>query len=242
MKTRWFVFIILLSTMKKTIVICLAVLSGVCFGIALSTQLLITGALGKTYRAYIVQSGSMEPALKVGSIVFTRTEPDYNKGDIITFSAGNSDTLITHRVTDITTENGEELYITKGDANEEIDAGKVSPSQVIGKSFISIPGFGYFADFVRTPKGFVAFVVIPASIIIYEELKAVLKELKRVLFKNKETAGKTTAAAIFIPVFGSLFLFLSSTGSFFNDNESSSTNVLSAASSYEATPTPTPTP
>jgi len=228
--------------MKKTLVVLLAILSGVCFGTALSTQLLISGSLGQTYRAYIVQSGSMEPALPVGSIVFTRTNSNYAKGEIITFKTNNSDTLVTHRIVDTVTENGEEFYLTKGDANEEVDSGKVAMNQVIGRSFLSVPGFGYFADFVRTPKGFVIFVIIPASIIIYEELKAVIRELKGVLFKNKETTGGAAKAAIFIPIFGSLLLFLSSTGSFFNDNESSSTNVLSAASSYEATPTPTPTP
>lgn len=226
--------------MKKFLVIFLSILAGVCFGVAVSTHLLITGSLGKTYRAYIVQSGSMEPALKVGSIVFTQTASSYSTGDIITFETTSKDNLVTHRIVDVSSENGQIFYQTKGDANEEADNARVPADKIVGKSIASAPYFGYFANFVRTPRGFVIFVVIPAAIIVYEELKAVFNELKKLVLKKKSNTPKTAMAAIIIPVFGSIFLFVSATGSFFNDRESSNTNVLSAASSYE-TPTPEPT-
>ncbi len=237
---------------KKLIVISLATLSGVCFGVAVSTHLLVTGALSSSYRAYIVQSGSMEPALKTGSIVITRSAEKYKAGDIITFT-GQGTSQITHRILGVETENGETVFTTKGDANEETDSAKVRGSQIIGKSFISIPHVGYFADFVRTPKGFVILVVIPASIIVYEELKTIIKTLKQSFSRLSAQAGKResgmTKSSLLIPVLGVFFLFLGTTGSFFLDNEASTTNVLGAAETFSspaptpsATPSPTPTP
>lgn len=60
----------------------------------------------------IVMSGSMEPTLKTGGIVFTdtkRTEPSV--GDIVTFR--NAKGKVSHRVV----AKQKQSYITKGDAN-----------------------------------------------------------------------------------------------------------------------------
>jgi hypothetical protein len=55
--------------------------------------------------------------------------------------------------------------------------------------------------------------------------------------------GTNAKAALFIPVVGVAFMFVSATGSFFLDNEKSATNTLGAAETFtEATPTPAPTP
>lgn len=218
-------------------------LAGTCFGVAVSTHLLVSGTLGKTYRAYIVQSGSMAPALPVGSVVITKSEPDYGKGDIVTFTQNSSQT--THRIASVEFDQGQPVFTTKGDANEEADNVKIKKDQIIGRSFFVVPYVGYLADFVRTPKGFVLFVVIPASIIIYEELKSVLAELKRVLFKKGIPGGSTTKAALFVPIVGVAFLFLSVTDSFFSDNEGSVANILGASATFgtpPGTPSPTPSP
>ena len=64
----------------------------------------------------IVMSGSMEPTLKTGGIVFTdtkRTEPSV--GDIVTFR--NAQGKVSHRVV----AKQKQSYITKGDANNKED-------------------------------------------------------------------------------------------------------------------------
>jgi len=230
--------------MKKIIVIALATLSGVCFGVALSTYLLTSGALFKKYHAYIVQSGSMAPALKAGSIVFTQSKDSYNSGEIITFKdTGGS--LVTHRIISISRENGNLIYQTKGDANEDPDGGFVKDKDIIGVSIFSIPYIGYLADFVRTPKGFVILVVIPVSIIIYEELKNILKILRHSLSRATLFSGKninnssdkknglgTTKISILIPLVGVIFLLFDATGSYLKDDEASIKNTLGAADNY----------
>ena len=70
-----------------------------------------------------VLSGSMEPHFHVGSLVFVKDAEitDFEKDDIVTFKIGNGDTVVTHRVTQVTKEG----LKTKGDANHSEDGGLV---------------------------------------------------------------------------------------------------------------------
>ena len=96
----------------------------------------------------VVLSGSMEPAIKTGSLAFIDTS---NRtvfvGDVISFRAG--DLLVSHRVIEIT----DQGYRTKGDNNDVADAGIVKDSSVEGKILFSIPGAGYFLKTVALPAG-----------------------------------------------------------------------------------------
>ena len=97
----------------------------------------ITGFPG-IFKVYVVQSGSMEPAIKTGSLVFVTEKQDYNINDIITYKAssrveGSNTLTVTHRIIDKKTVNDEAKFTTKGDANNVEDLDKVSPYQIIGK-------------------------------------------------------------------------------------------------------------
>lgn len=95
---------------------------------------IMTGLFG--IQTYCVQSGSMEPVLKTGSIIFTKKPDTIVPGDIVTFQ--KCDMTVTHRV--LCEENG--IYITKGDANKRKDAGIVLKSQMKGK-VMKLPGDRY---------------------------------------------------------------------------------------------------
>ena len=69
-------------------------------------------------KALIVRSGSMSPAIDVGSIVVARPADNavYKIGDIIAFrSEKNPETLITHRVVSVGKDKAGVFYKTKGD-------------------------------------------------------------------------------------------------------------------------------
>src|SRR3989344_3306207 len=74
-------------------------------------------------KAYIVQSGSMEPAIKTGSIVISYPSNSYSEGDVVTFSKSvGAKNLITHRVEARFFPDGVDkapTYLTSGDANED---------------------------------------------------------------------------------------------------------------------------
>lgn len=92
----------------------------------------------------VVLSGSMEPGIRTGGLVFTDTRRKEPKtGDIITYSIQNS--RITHRVV---RKEGADL-ITKGDANEGEDLMPVRADQVLGTVIFTIPFCGYLVDFIK---------------------------------------------------------------------------------------------
>ena len=75
-----------------------------------------------------IMSGSMEPVLRTGGIVFTDTKERRPEiGDIVTYQVG--ETRVTHRV--IRKEH--KGYVTKGDANNREDPTVVTADQIIGK-------------------------------------------------------------------------------------------------------------
>ena len=123
-----------------------------------------------------VYTGSMEPAIPVGSVVVIKpVDPETLKvGDIICFQFSEP-TSITHRIINITNEG----FITKGDANEDPDQWIVKKENVIGKAVFTIPFIGYIGYFVRTPIGFILLIIIPASLIIIIEIRNIAKELRK---------------------------------------------------------------
>lgn len=141
----------------------------------------------------VVESGSMVPALPTGSVVLIKPMSAYALGDIITFEGTLRDAKgqkvpVTHRLVDMRKEGGEDVYITKGDANKEPDTQKVLASQIIGKVLFSTPYVGYVVQAARTPYGFFAVVFIPAAIIIYSQLEIIWKEIKKMRSRREEEA------------------------------------------------------
>lgn len=95
-----------------------------------------------------VKSGSMEPAVRTGSICWVNFKTDKSKlgtGDIVVFERGNGQ-LVLHRIVQCTKKG----IITKGDANETQDVGVVRWNQVKGKQLFGIPYVGFL--FLQTEK------------------------------------------------------------------------------------------
>lgn len=133
------------------------------------------GALGISY----VLTASMEPALKVGSLVIFTKGGDYKIGDIVTFASPRSGEVISHRVVDSEEVNGNTLYVTKGDRNDLNDPWKIDNSQVLGKVAVALPFLGSLAVFGKTIKGLILLVYIPALLISLNEVSGVVREFGR---------------------------------------------------------------
>ena len=141
-------------------------------------------------KLFTVQSGSMEPTIKAGSMAFVKSEKNYNVNDIITYQERtNPKETITHRI--VKKENtGVDRYTTQGDANGSADSNIVLFPQIIGKVIFAIPYFGYPVAFVRTLPGLIILIIVPAIIIIYDEISNIKKELaKRKKMKKSTVDG-----------------------------------------------------
>lgn len=135
------------------------------------------------YKLLTVLSGSMEPAMKVGSLVAVVPADEYKKGEVITFNAGSQiKATVTHRIVEVKTINDKTVYITKGDANNAADNEPVDAARVIGKVLFDIPWLGYAVATVRKPYGFAALILFPSALIIFGEIKKIISEVKKTKF------------------------------------------------------------
>lgn len=97
----------------------------------------------------VVISGSMEPILKVGGILYYEqiNIDDFKVDDILVYQL--NDHIVSHRILKI----DKDGFITKGDNNSSADSYIVYKENIIGKGTNwSIPYIGYYADFIYNHK------------------------------------------------------------------------------------------
>jgi len=138
------------------------------------------------YRVYAIVSGSMEPELSVGDLVYVKPVDsiyDIQIGDDITFVKDENLTVATHRVVRIDLEN-QHLY-TQGVANNAEDAEPVHYKNVIGEVQFSLPLLGYVSNFVQNPPGMYITVAVGAALIVLVFLPDFLR------FRKKKEDGTT---------------------------------------------------
>jgi len=153
----------------------LAVIVLVCL-VALFGAVAVPQAVGAD-ESYIVLSDSMAPSIEAGDVVFvSNTQPAaVERGDIISFERpGSSDDVIpdevTHRVVEIVDRQDGRYFQTKGDANDRPDAALVPAGNLIGVVGFSLPFIGYVVTAVNSGAGILLFVVLPALLLIVNEL------------------------------------------------------------------------
>lgn len=140
---------------------------------------------------FVVQSGSMEPSIRTGGVVVVRPVAEYRVGDVVTFrSNGGKNVPTTHRIVEIK----DGRYVTKGDANDNQDTGEVTGNKILGRVLFDVPYLGYAVRAAKTPYGFIAIIVIPAAIIIFDELKKIYYEVKKIRKKGGEAESAPAEA------------------------------------------------
>ena len=162
----------------------------------------------KSSHWYIVTSGSMEPTLKIGDIVYVKNaNPDEIKvGDIITFH--HEKYIITHRCVGILQKENKTYFKTKGDANEDNDTFLTPEDALIGKVpyakifshqlYAKVPRIGYLSYFVHTKLGFFLLVLLPGYTLIGMEAYNIFNILFNEPFtKNGYTLYKSKKRGIY---------------------------------------------
>ena len=134
------------------------------------------------YKAYIVNTDSMSKTdFKAGDLILVKeTDPStLRAGDIITYMSQSTDSFgetITHKIRKLTTDaRGNPGFITYSTTTDQDDDTIVTYMYVLGKYEKTIPGLGYFFNFMKTPQGYITFIFVPFMVlIIYQAVNFVM--------------------------------------------------------------------
>ena len=120
--------------------VCSTVLTVVVVVILAGTMMLVSNHF--RFGAYVIATPSMTGELNKGDVaIYERYDNQLVEGKVIVFKDGK--TVVVHRVVEMEIINGVTRYYTKGDANEDRDAGYITDSQIIGVVDYKLPFVGY---------------------------------------------------------------------------------------------------
>lgn len=138
----------------------------------------------------IVLTDSMNPLFHSGDMIICQKvkSEDIKVGDVISYydSSSHKNSVVTHRVVEITRDEHGYTFKTKGDANNTADDTIVSSGDVIGVYKTKIAHLGHIVLFMQSKTGLVVCVIFPVIFLcIYEmllrkkDMKALKKELEQ---------------------------------------------------------------
>ena len=141
------------------------------------------------FRTFTVMSGSMEPELPVGALIYVKPVNYYDLkvGDVISFVANKENTVVTHRIVDIEIDNNDSSiwrFKTKGDANAAADAQTVHCRNVLGTPIMTIPQIGFIAHYLQRPPGIYIALVVVGLLLAWTFLPGPLQGRRRKIAKE----------------------------------------------------------
>ncbi|MEX1997407.1 MAG: signal peptidase I [Candidatus Andersenbacteria bacterium] len=183
----------------------------------------------RTTELFVVRSGSMEPVIATGAVITVKEQLAYAPGDIITFRSAKGTT--THRIIEnVTTKQGL-AYRTQGDANNVADSKLVPHGFVIGAADMSIPYLGYLLRWLHTKTGFTLAILLPATLVILQELAAMKQAWRQLRQPRLLLKGATAFAVLLVTVPATLAVF---------SDSAAITNSQFSTSAIFPSPSPTP--
>ncbi len=136
----------------------------------------------------IVMSGSMNPEFYTGDmILLQKTDPDtLEVGDVVCyFAEGDKEAAVTHRIVEIQNQDGQRVFIMRGDANSSEDRIGVTPDMIQGKyTGVCFVGVGNIAVFLQSPMGMIICIVCPLVLFV-------LWDAVRRMIASRKRAGKS---------------------------------------------------
>ena len=142
--------------------------------------------------AAVVMSGSMEPTLSKGDLIFVREAEELHTGDIVVYQSDNM--LVVHRIVTLYGD----TVVTQGDANNAADD-PIDVSQVKGVVRFHIHYVGTLLEAIKTPMGTLVTLLLAFALVELsfrrqkeqddkdlEQVKAEIRRLKDELHENKD--------------------------------------------------------
>lgn len=150
------------------------------------------------YESYNIVSGSMEPEIPLGSLVYVKdiAPEEVAVSDVIAFTGGVSDAVITHRVT--VNDADQREFITKGDANDREDLAPVSYDRLVGKVEYHFAGLGRICALFASASGKMSLLALVILAVALRLLTVVLQQMFSSGGQEK-SRPKSKVVTLFIP-------------------------------------------
>ncbi len=190
------------KTSNKKIIISVFIICFAFFGSFLIFSILQT-TLKTENPMVVVVSGSMEPKIKKGDLLFLRGYEnatdlkvgsiENKSGDIIVFNAiglwaGAPKDPIVHRIVDryFNISQQKWFFLTKGDANPNVDDAYVSEDRIIGVTCGMIPAIGWIKIFLTDSGLLIPLLVILSVLLIIGLIYDSIKEKKENIIDDND--------------------------------------------------------
>ena len=131
-------------------------LTGTALSVVLWAVVLRPVTLGGPAAYVVVRGSSMHPGLDTGDLVITRAAEAYGVGDVVAYRVPDGDIgsghIVIHRIVggDAT------AWQLQGDNNDSIDPWLPRTTDVLGKAWVTVPGFGRLLAMLHQPAVFAA--------------------------------------------------------------------------------------
>lgn len=120
---------------------------------------------------YVILTGSMRPAMPPGTLVVIKPVPvdTIGIGTVVTYQLNSGDpTVVTHRVVAIGFDGkDQQVFTTRGDANDVADAKAVTPVQIRGERWYYVPYLGYVTNFFTGSQRHLASIIVVSGLLLY---------------------------------------------------------------------------
>ncbi len=130
------------------------------------------------YNVFVMNGKGMEPSLKDKSAIITKVGIMPEKGDVALCKlklSGNDNIVSVLRVVVVQEANDSTQYYLKSDKGSDSDIIIAQKNEIIGKADIEIPWLGKLISFATSRSGIIAFIIIPAALILISLLVSILK-------------------------------------------------------------------
>jgi len=125
------------------------------------------------YSIFRVATPSMEPTLPVNTFIVSQKTDIANvvEGDVVSFVSTETymqGSIVTHRVVGINEVDGRRCLITRGDANNSVDAAYVTSDNLVGKMVFNTNPDGFFSKayaFVTNRQVFFLVIIVPMLLV-----------------------------------------------------------------------------
>ena len=107
--------------------------------------------------ALAIRSGSMAPAIGVGSLVVVLPQDPATLavGDVVTIKL-DAGTVLTHRIAEVVQQDDRRMFRLRGDANPAPDPVLATQDQLMGRVVVALPVLGFLLALMSMPSGIVA--------------------------------------------------------------------------------------